>query len=247
MSIEIRGVTRKFGDFAALSNVSLTVPRGELVALLGPSGSGKTTLLRIIAGLETCDAGSVHFNGEEAMDRDVRDRGVGFVFQHYALFRHMTVFENVAFGLTVRPRSNRPGKAAIRDRVRELLRLVQLESVGDRYPAQLSGGQRQRICIARALALEPKLIICDEAISSLDVTVQTQVLDLLQVLQKKHGLTYIFISHDLSVVRLISDRIAVMKDGKIVEIGTAVEVFSQPKSEYTRQLLDAMPGAEVRV
>ncbi|HEX8042650.1 sulfate/molybdate ABC transporter ATP-binding protein, partial [Candidatus Deferrimicrobium sp.] len=148
MSIEIRGVTRKFGDFAALSKVSLTVPSGKLVALLGPSGSGKTTLLRIIAGLETCDTGSVLFNGEEATDRDVRDRRVGFVFQHYALFRHMTVFENVAFGLTVRPRSTRPDKAAIRDRVRELLRLVQLESVGGRYPAQLSGGQRQRIALA---------------------------------------------------------------------------------------------------
>jgi sulfate/thiosulfate transport system ATP-binding protein len=159
MSIEIRSVSKKFATFNALKDVSLTVPSGELVALLGPSGSGKTTLLRIIAGLESPDKGSILFNGEEATNRHVRERQVGFVFQHYALFRHMTVFDNVAFGLNVRPRKSRPSKTEIQEKVHGLLKLVQLDSLAGRYPAQLSGGQRQRVALARALAVEPQVLL----------------------------------------------------------------------------------------
>src|SRR5437868_2833265 len=162
MSIEVRNLRKAFGDFVALDDVSLDVPGGELVALLGPSGSGKTTLLRIIAGLEPADGGTIHFHGEDATDQPVRERQVGFVFQHYALFRHMSVFENVAFGLRVRPKSTRPPAADIKQRVTELLKLVQLDWLADRYPSQLSGGQRQRIALARALAVEPKVLLLDE-------------------------------------------------------------------------------------
>ncbi|HOT50922.1 MAG TPA: ATP-binding cassette domain-containing protein, partial [Candidatus Hydrogenedentes bacterium] len=162
MSIEIRDVTKTFGNFTALRNVSLTVPTGELVALLGPSGSGKTTLLRVVAGLETADSGSVLFNGEDTSRKSLRDRRVGFVFQHYALFRHMTVFDNVAFGLRMRPRAQRPGKKEIRDRVMSLLEMVQLGNLANRYPSQLSGGQRQRVALSRALAVEPSVLLLDE-------------------------------------------------------------------------------------
>ena len=237
MSIEIRGVTRKFGDFAALSNVSFTVPRGELVALLGPSGSGKTTLLRIIAGLELCDAGSVLFNGEEATDRDVRDRGVGFVFQHYALFRHMTVFDNVAFGLSVRPRRNRPGKAAIRDRVRELLRLVQLESVGDRYPAQLSGGQRQRIALARALAVEPEVLLLDEPFGALDARVRKELRGWLRRLHDQMSITSVFVTHDQEEALEVADRVVVMNEGRIEQIGSPDEVYERPANPFVYNFL----------
>ena len=168
MSIEVRGVTKAFGSFVAVNDVSLTVPTGELVALLGPSGSGKTSLLRIIAGLERADRGQVLFEGEDATVRDVRHRGVGFVFQHYALFRHMSVFENVAFGLRVRPRARRPSEAEIVRKVTDLLKLVQLDWLSDRYPSQLSGGQRQRVALARALAVEPKVLLLDEPFGSLD-------------------------------------------------------------------------------
>src|SRR5690554_2155987 len=162
MSIEVRHLVKSFGNFAALRDVSLKVPSGELLALLGPSGSGKTTLLRVIAGLETPDSGAVLFDGDDATRRSATDRRVGFVFQHYALFRHMTVFENVAFGLRVRPRKDRPSETEIRRRVNELLALVQLEYLGDRHPSQLSGGQRQRVALARALAVEPKVLLLDE-------------------------------------------------------------------------------------
>jgi len=172
MSIEIRNIHKTFGSFSALNNVSVNVPSGELVALLGPSGCGKTSLLRIIAGLETPDSGNILFHGEDATDRNVRDRQVGFVFQHYALFRHMTVFENVAFGLRVRPKETRPSDAEIKRRVHELLSLVQLDWLADRYPPQLSGGQRQRIALARALAVEPKVLLLDEPFGALDAQVR---------------------------------------------------------------------------
>src|SRR5918992_2117797 len=172
MSIEVRNLRKAFGIFVALDNVSLEVPGGELVALLGPSGSGKTTLLRIIAGLEPADAGAIHFHGEDATDQPVRERQVGFVFQHYALFRHMSVFENVAFGLRVRPRRVRPPEAQIRERVMELLRLVQLKRLASRYPNQLSGGQRQRVALARALAIEPRILLLDEPFGALDAKVR---------------------------------------------------------------------------
>ena len=175
MSIEVRRITKIFGDFAALKDVSLTVPAGELVALLGPSGSGKTTLLRVIAGLEVPDQGMVLFDGQDAAARNARDRRVGFVFQHYALFRHMTVFENVAFGLRVKPRQERPSTAQITTRVRELLTLVQLERLAERYPSQLSGGQRQRVALARALAVQPKVLLLYESFGALDAKVRQEL------------------------------------------------------------------------
>src|SRR6188508_3211544 len=175
MGIEVKHLSKRFGEFVALDDVSLNVAPGELVALLGPSGSGKTTLLRIIAGLDHADSGSVFLDGENATERNARDRGVGFVFQHYALFRHMTVFENVAFGLRVRPRAARPPEAEIRRKVLELLKLVQLDWLGDRYPSQLSGGQRQRVALARALAVEPKVLLLDEPFGSLDAKVRSEL------------------------------------------------------------------------
>src|SRR5512137_2335579 len=174
MTIEIRNVRKNFGSFSALNDISLDVPAGELVALLGPSGCGKTTLLRIIAGLEAPDQGQIRFNGEDATQRHVRERQVGFVFQHYALFRHMTVFENVAFGLRVRPKKTRPNEAEISRRVHRLLDLVQLDWLADRYPPQLSGGQRQRIALARALAVEPKVLLLDEPFGALDAKVRKE-------------------------------------------------------------------------
>ncbi|HRO54896.1 MAG TPA: ATP-binding cassette domain-containing protein, partial [Alicycliphilus sp.] len=175
MSIEIRNVSKQFGNFHALRDVNLDIQSGELIALLGPSGCGKTTLLRIIAGLETPDRGSIHFSGEDTTDVHVRERGVGFVFQHYALFRHMTVFENVAFGLRVKPRGERPSEAQIRDKVMNLLKLVQLDWIAERFPSQLSGGQRQRIALARALAVEPKVLLLDEPFGALDAKVRKEL------------------------------------------------------------------------
>ena len=172
MSIEIRNIDKRFGDFHALRNVNLDIASGELVALLGPSGCGKTTLLRIIAGLEGADSGSIHFSGQDQTSVHVRERGVGFVFQHYALFKHMSVFENVAFGLRMKPKKERPSEAQIRTKVMELLSLVQLDWVAERFPAQLSGGQRQRIALARALAVEPQVLLLDEPFGALDAKVR---------------------------------------------------------------------------
>ncbi len=196
MSIEIRNINKTFGQFTALNNINLEVPDGELVALLGPSGCGKTSLLRIIAGLENPDSGSIHFNGEEATHSDVRDRHVGFVFQHYALFRHMTVFENVAFGLRVRPKATRPSDAEIKRRVRELLELVQLDWLADRYPPQLSGGQRQRIALARALAVEPRVLLLDEPFGALDAKVRKDLRRWLRRLHNELHITSVFVTHD---------------------------------------------------
>ncbi|RJP19558.1 MAG: sulfate ABC transporter ATP-binding protein [Deltaproteobacteria bacterium] len=237
MSIEVRDVTKRFGDFPALSEVSLTVPGGELVALLGPSGSGKTTLLRIVAGLESCDGGSVFFNGREATQRDVRDRRVGFVFQHYALFRHMTVFENVAFGLTVRPRALRPDKAKIREKVRELLRLVQLESVGDRYPGQLSGGQRQRIALARALAVEPEVLLLDEPFGALDARVRKELRGWLRRLHDEMKITSVFVTHDQEEALEVADRVVVMNEGRIEQVGPPEEVYERPANPFVYNFL----------
>ncbi|MBI5904026.1 MAG: sulfate ABC transporter ATP-binding protein [Deltaproteobacteria bacterium] len=237
MSIEVRGVTKRFGEFTALSEVSLSVPGGELVALLGPSGSGKTTLLRIVAGLESCDAGEVYFNGEEATRRDVRDRRVGFVFQHYALFRHMTVFENVAFGLTVRPRHRRPAKAAIRKKVVELLRLVQLESVGGRYPGQLSGGQRQRIALARALAVEPEVLLLDEPFGALDARVRKELRGWLRRLHDEMKITSVFVTHDQEEALEVADRVVVMNEGRIEQEGPPDEVYERPANPFVYNFL----------
>jgi sulfate transport system ATP-binding protein len=232
MSIEVNGVTKRFGRFVALDGVSFTVKQGELLALLGPSGSGKTTLLRIIAGLEQPDAGTVRFDGEDATRRDPRDRRVGFVFQHYALFRHMSVLENVAFGLRVRPRGERPGDAEIRRRATELLSLVQLDYLGDRYPSQLSGGQRQRVALARALAVEPKVLLLDEPFGALDAKVRQELRRWLRRLHADIHLTSVFVTHDQEEALELASRVVVMNAGRIEQDGTPEEVVECPASSF---------------
>ncbi len=232
MSIEIRNISKQFGDFQALRDVSLDIQSGELIALLGPSGCGKTTLLRIIAGLETPDTGSIHFSGEDTTDVHVRDRGVGFVFQHYALFRHMTVFENVAFGLRVRPRSERPSEAQIRQKVTDLLKLVQLDWLADRHPSQLSGGQRQRIALARALAVEPKVLLLDEPFGALDAKVRKELRRWLRRLHDELHVTSIFVTHDQEEALEVADRVVVINQGRIEQSGSPQEVWDQPASPF---------------
>ena len=232
MSIEIRNVSKRFGDFHALRDVSLDVDSGELVALLGPSGCGKTTLLRIIAGLETADTGSILFAGEDTTDVHVRERQVGFVFQHYALFRHMSVFENVAFGLRVKPRSVRPGEAQIKKKVTELLKLVQLDWLADRYPSQLSGGQRQRIALARALAVEPKVLLLDEPFGALDAKVRKELRRWLRRLHDELHVTSIFVTHDQEEALEVADRVVLMNSGRIEQVGSPQEVWDHPASPF---------------
>jgi len=237
MSIEIVSVSKNFNGFSALRGVDLTVPSGELVALLGPSGSGKTTLLRIIAGLEAPDGGAILFNGTDATRRSVRERRVGFVFQHYALFRHMTVFENVAFGLRVRPRAARPTRSEIADRVHELLRLVQLEGLAKRYPAQLSGGQRQRIALARALAVEPKVLLLDEPFGALDARVRQELRRWLRRLHDEIHVTSVFVTHDQDEALEVADRVVVMNEGRIEQVGSPEEVYERPATPFVYNFL----------
>ncbi|HEY6552691.1 MAG TPA: sulfate ABC transporter ATP-binding protein [Vicinamibacteria bacterium] len=237
MSIEIRNISKSFGAFVAVDDVSLTVPTGELVALLGPSGSGKTSLLRIIAGLERADRGQVFFEGEDATVRDVRQRGVGFVFQHYALFRHMTVFENVAFGLRVRPRARRPSEAEIQAKVTDLLKLVQLEWLANRHPSQLSGGQRQRVALARALAVEPKVLLLDEPFGALDAQVRQELRRWLRRLHDEIRVTSVFVTHDQEEALEVSDRIVVMNKGRVEQVGTPLEVFDHPATPFVMGFL----------
>jgi sulfate transport system ATP-binding protein len=232
MGIEVSRVSKRFGSFVALDEVSFTVQEGELLALLGPSGSGKTTLLRIIAGLERPDAGTVLFDGDDATRRDPRDRGVGFVFQHYALFRHMTVHENVAFGLRVRPRAERPSDREIRARVRELLSLVQLDYLGDRYPSELSGGQRQRVALARALAVRPKVLLLDEPFGALDARVRQDLRRWLRRLHADIHLTSVFVTHDQEEALELANRVVVMNEGRIEQDGTPDEVLEQPATPF---------------
>ncbi|MCD0503188.1 sulfate/molybdate ABC transporter ATP-binding protein [Bordetella petrii] len=232
MSIEVKNLSRRFGDFRALDDVSLHIETGELVALLGPSGCGKTTLLRIIAGLETPDSGSVLFAGEDATDVDVRHRQVGFVFQHYALFKHMTVFENVAFGLRVKPRAARPSEAQIREKVHELLNLVQLDWLADRYPAQLSGGQRQRIALARALAVEPRVLLLDEPFGALDAKVRKELRRWLRRLHDDLHVASVFVTHDQEEALEVADRVVLMNAGRIEQVGTPREVWEQPATPF---------------
>ena len=232
MSIEIRHVTKEFGNFRALNDVSLDIESGELVALLGPSGCGKTTLLRIIAGLESADAGSILFSGEDTTDVHVRERQVGFVFQHYALFRHMTVAENVAFGLRVKPRSQRPSDAQIKAKVTDLLKLVQLDWLADRYPSQLSGGQRQRIALARALAVEPKVLLLDEPFGALDAKVRKELRRWLRRLHDELHVTSIFVTHDQEEALEVADRVVVMNKGHIEQVGTPQQVWEHPASPF---------------
>jgi sulfate/thiosulfate transport system ATP-binding protein len=232
MSIEIRNVSKQFGEFHALRDVSLDIESGELMALLGPSGCGKTTLLRIIAGLETADAGSILFAGEDTTDVHVRERQVGFVFQHYALFRHLTVFENVAFGLRVKPRGQRPTEAQIKKKVHDLLGLVQLDWLADRFPSQLSGGQRQRIALARALAVEPKVLLLDEPFGALDAKVRKELRRWLRRLHDELHVTSIFVTHDQEEALEVADRVVLMNGGKVEQVGSPQEVWDHPASPF---------------
>ena len=232
MTIEVRNIVKRFGTFAALDHVDLKVATGELVALLGPSGSGKTSLLRIIAGLDWPDEGSVIFDGEDALSRGAGERHVGFVFQHYALFRHMSVFENVAFGLRVQPRAIRKDEAHIRKRVKELLDLVQLDWLADRYPSQLSGGQRQRIALARALAIEPRILLLDEPFGALDAKVRKELRRWLRQLHDEIHVTSIFVTHDQEEALEVANRVVVMDKGKIEQIGTPGDVYDNPATAF---------------
>ncbi len=237
MSIAIDHVVKSFGSFRALDDVSLDLPPGELVALLGPSGCGKTTLLRIIAGLEAADSGRILLDGKDATDKDVRERQVGFVFQHYALFRHMTVFENVAFGLRVKPRATRPKEAEIRRRVTELLELVQLAWLKDRYPAQLSGGQRQRIALARALAVEPQVLLLDEPFGALDAKVRKELRRWLRRLHDELHISSVFVTHDQEEALEVADRVVLMNKGRIEQIGSPREIYDQPATSFAYSFL----------
>ncbi|MDD5029286.1 MAG: sulfate ABC transporter ATP-binding protein [Rhodoferax sp.] len=232
MSIDIQNVSKDFGTFHALRNVNLTIDSGELVALLGPSGCGKTTLLRIIAGLETADRGQILFNGTDTTDTHVRERNVGFVFQHYALFRHMTVFDNVAFGLRMKPKATRPSAAVIKEKVHALLSLVQLDWLADRYPSQLSGGQRQRIALARALAVEPQVLLLDEPFGALDAKVRKELRRWLRRLHDELHVTSIFVTHDQEEALEVADRVVLMNTGVIEQIGTPQQVWDQPASPF---------------
>ncbi|MGQ0457220.1 MAG: sulfate/molybdate ABC transporter ATP-binding protein [Hyphomicrobium sp.] len=232
MSIEVRGLNKTFGQFKALDDVNLTFPDGELVALLGPSGCGKTTLLRVIAGLEHPDSGQVLLDGEDATDRDVRQRAVGFVFQHYALFRHMTVFENIAFGLRVRPRALRPSEKQIRDKVTSLLELVQLGWVANRFPNQLSGGQRQRIALARALAVEPRVLLLDEPFGALDAKVRKELRRWLRQLHDELHISSIFVTHDQEEALEVADKIVLVNKGRVEQVGSPKEIYQQPATSF---------------
>jgi sulfate/thiosulfate transport system ATP-binding protein len=232
MSIEVQSVSKAFGAFKALDNISLSFPDGELVALLGPSGCGKTTLLRVIAGLEYADSGRVLLDGNDATEKDVRQRRVGFVFQHYALFRHMTVFENIAFGLRVRPRRERPSEKEIRAKVTRLLDLVQLGWVANRFPTQLSGGQRQRIALARALAVEPRVLLLDEPFGALDAKVRKELRRWLRSLHDELHISSIFVTHDQEEALEVSDRIVLINKGRVEQTGSPREIYEQPATAF---------------
>jgi sulfate transport system ATP-binding protein len=239
MSIQISHISKTFGTFAALKDVTLTINNGELVALLGPSGCGKTTLLRIIAGLESPDPGSgpVLFHEDDVSAQSVRQRRVGFVFQHYSLFRHMTIFDNVAFGLKVRPRRDRPGKAEIKERVGALLKLVQLERHAGHYPSQLSGGQRQRVALARSLAVEPKILLLDEPFGALDAKVRKELRHWLRRLHDQMSITSVFVTHDQEEALELADRVAVLNAGRIEQVGTPEDVYDNPANPFVFNFL----------
>ncbi|TDV17161.1 sulfate/molybdate ABC transporter ATP-binding protein [Paraburkholderia caballeronis] len=239
MGITVRNLQKRFGDFTALDNVSLDFPPGELVALLGPSGCGKTTLLRVIAGLEYADAGQVVLQGQDVGTVGARERQVGFVFQHYALFRHMTVFENVAFGLRVKPRNERPSEATIREKVHELLKLVQLDWLAQRYPSELSGGQRQRIALARALAVEPKVLLLDEPFGALDAKVRKELRSWLRRLHDDLHISTIFVTHDQEEALEVADRIVVLNRGHVEQVGSPQDVYDHPQTAFVYEFLGA--------
>jgi sulfate transport system ATP-binding protein len=233
----MRGVSKSFGAHRALDCVDLSVAPGELLALLGPSGSGKTTLLRLIAGLEPMSEGSLALDGEDAGPLSIQERRIGFVFQHYALFRHMTVFDNVAYGLNVRPRRARPPRREIATRVNELLEVVRLGNLGARYPSQLSGGQKQRVAFARALAIEPRVLLLDEPFGALDAKVRKDLRSWLREIHDRTGLTTIFVTHDQTEAMEIADRVAIMNLGRIEQIGSPKEVIDRPQTEFVRAFL----------
>ena len=237
MEIRIQDITKHFAGFQALNGVDLDIADGELIALLGPSGSGKTTLLRIIAGLEFADAGRVLFGAEDMAARAVRERNVGFVFQHYALFKHMSVRDNVSFGLRMRPRRTRPAPAAIEARAEELLELVQLGGLGARYPHQLSGGQRQRVALARALAIEPRVLLLDEPFGALDAKVRKDLRRWLRELHQRIGTTTIFVTHDQEEALELADRVVIMNHGRIEQAGSVNEVYEHPASPFVFEFL----------
>ncbi len=247
MSITLRGVSKQFGQFAAVDNVDLEVPSGALLALLGPSGCGKTTLLRIIAGLETPERGHVYFGGRDATLWPARERKVGFVFQHYALFRHMTVEENVAFGLKVKPRRERPSSAQIKKKVQSLLELVQLEWAGSRFPAQLSGGQRQRIALARALAVDPEVLLLDEPFGALDMQVRHELRRWLRRLHDELHFTSVFVTHDQQEALDVADTIVVLNRGRIEQIGAPGEVYDSPSSGFVHRFLGEVNELPVQI
>jgi sulfate transport system ATP-binding protein len=237
VSIEVRDVSKRWDHVVGLDNVSLHLETGELVTLLGPSGSGKTTLLRIIAGLESADHGSVYFGGEDATDARVRDRGVGFVFQHYALFKHMSVADNIAFGLRVMPRDRRPSEAQIKSKVDQLLSLVQLEGMSKRFPAQLSGGQRQRVALARALAVEPKVLLLDEPFGALDQRVREELRARLRKLHDELRVTTVLVTHDQEEALEVADRVVVMHKGRIEQVGTPTEILDAPQTVFVNEFV----------
>jgi len=247
MSIALRGIGKQFGEFAAVGDIDLDVPTGALLALLGPSGCGKTTLLRIIAGLEIPDVGQVLFDGRDATLWPIRDRKVGFVFQHYALFRHMSVLENVAFGLKIKPRRERPGTAAIREKAHSLLELVQLGWAGERYPAQLSGGQRQRVALARALAVDPHVLLLDEPFGALDSQVRHELRRWLRRLHDELHFTSIFVTHDQQEAIEVADTIVVLNRGRIVQSGIPGEVYDLPTSAFVHRFLGQVNELPVRL
>jgi sulfate transport system ATP-binding protein len=240
MSIQVKNIHKQFGAFTALDDITLDFPTGELVALLGPSGCGKTTLLRIIAGLEQADSGQVLLDGDDASSTHVRERQVGFVFQHYALLKHMTVFDNVAFGMRMKPRGQRPSEAKIRDKVHELLNLVQLDWLADRFPSQLSGGQRQRIALARALAVEPRVLLLDEPFGALDAKVRKELRRWLRKLHDELHITSIFVTHDQEEALEVADRVVLMDHGKVEQIGTPEEVYRHPATPFVYGFLGSV-------
>lgn len=237
MPLQIANVRKQFGVTPVLKDISLFAEDGEFLALLGPSGSGKTTLLRVIAGLETPEAGSIQFQGEDLLTQPVRERRIGFVFQHYALFKHMTAAQNVAFGINAKPRKLRPSARKIRERVSELLNLVQLNGLESRYPNQLSGGQRQRVALARALAIEPRILLLDEPFGALDAKVRRELRRWLRDLHERTGLTTIFVTHDQEEALDLADRIALLRDGALEQVGTPEELYHDPDSAFVFEFL----------
>jgi sulfate transport system ATP-binding protein len=237
MQIQVENLVKTFKNFRALDNVSVDIGHGELLALLGPSGCGKTTLLRIIAGLDFPESGVIRFDGTDVQSLSAKERNVGFVFQHYALFKHMTIFDNVAFGLKVRRRSERPSRQEIRDRVMELLSLVQLANLEDRYPHQLSGGQRQRVALARALAVRPRVLLLDEPFGALDAQVRKELRRWLRKLHDEIHITSIFVTHDQEEALEVADRVVILNKGRVEQIGSPDEVYRHPKTPFVYQFM----------